>query len=248
MLFSTEASGNLSKVKDSLMKNERKALKSCLGIKSGTPTDIIYQEIMVADIIAVLKDRQFKFAEKIKKLGKDEALVKEIWDICLIDGQPTSLRRYYEQLSNNNAEANYNERKNRIEASEQSMSIRYKNIIGFEYCPTLYQSCLDDVKRKIITRWRLSSHKLRIETGRYSRPFIERENRLGKLCNVLEDEIHAVYDCVAHRVIREKYKDILNLEHRDIKELFNPSDVDCAKSLAAFLEEIEENMEDLEMV
>ena len=135
-----------------------------------------------------------------------------------------------------------------ITGSHKRYTIMYKNIIGFEYCPTLYQSCLDDVKRKIITRWRLSSHKLRIETGRYSRPFIERENRLCKLCNVLEDEIHAVYDCVAHRLIRERYKDILKLERRDIKELFNPSDVDSAKSLAAFLEEIEENMEDLEMV
>ena len=203
---------------------------------------------MIADIIAVLKDRQFKFAEKIKKLGKNEALVKEIWDICLIDGQPTSLRQYYEQLTNNNAEVNFNERKNRIETSEQSMNIRYKNIIGFEFCPTLYHSCLDDAKRKIITRWRLSSHKLRIETGRYSRPFIERENRLCRLCNVMEDEIHAVFDCDAHRLIREKYKEILKLEDRNIKELFNPRDINSAKSLAAFLEEIEENMENLEMV
>ena len=92
-----------------------------------------------------------------------------------------------------NAETNYNERKNRIESSEQSMSIRYKNIIGFEYCPTLYQSCLDDSKRKTITRWRLSSHKLRIETGRYSRPFIERENRLCKLCNVGGNELLNLY-------------------------------------------------------
>ena len=64
----------------------------------------------------------------------------------------------------------------------------------------------------------------------------------------MEDEIHAVFDCDAHRLIREKYKEILKLEDRNIKELFNPRDINSAKSLAAFLEEIEENMEDLEMV
>ena len=47
---------------------------------------------MRSNILAVFKDRQFKFAEKIKKLGKDEGLVTEIWDICPIDNQPTSLR------------------------------------------------------------------------------------------------------------------------------------------------------------
>ena len=247
MLFSSEAWGNLSKVDDSLLKNEAKALKSCLGIKSGTSTELVYQEINKPDIIAIIKDRQFKFAEKIKKLGKDEALVKEIWDICIVDGQPTSLRQYYEQIGSNNAETNINERRSKIETSEQSMCIRYKTIIGLEYCPTLYQSCLDDTKRKMITRWRMSSHKLRIETGRFSRPFIERKDRLCQVCSVIEDEEHALYDCSAHRVIREKYRDSLHLERRNIKELFNPADVDLAKKLAAFLSEIEENMKDLEM-
>ena len=247
MLFSSEAWGNLSKVKHTLLMNEKKALKSCLGIKSGTSTDIVYQEIMRPDIIAVLQDRQFKFAEKIKKLGKDEALVKEIWDICIIDNQPTSLRQYYEQLNNRNAETNFNDRKNRIETSDQSMCVRYRNMIGFEHCTTLYQSCLDDAKRKTITRWRLSSHKLRIETGRHSRPVIDRENRLCQMCNSVEDEIHAIYDCDAHRLIREKYKDALNLERRNIKELLSPTDIDLAMNLAGFLDEIEENMKDLEM-
>ena len=196
----------------------------------------------------MLKDRQFKFAEKIKKLGKGEALVKEIWDICIIDNQPTSLRQYYEQLNNQNSETNIHERKSRIETSDQSMYVRYRNIIGLEHCPALYQSCLDDQKRTTITRWRLSSHKLRIETGRHSRPFVEREDRLCQFCNVVEDEVHAIYDCGAHRLIREKYEGVLRFDRRDIKELLSPADIDIAKNLAAFLDEIEENMKDLKMI
>ena len=70
LLYSTEAWGNLSKVKKVLLETEKKALKSCLGVKAGTSTDLVYQEINRPDIIASINDRQFKFAEKIKKLNK----------------------------------------------------------------------------------------------------------------------------------------------------------------------------------
>ena len=139
------------------------------------------------------------------------------------------------------------ERKRRIEDSEQVMCVRYKTMIGLGDCPALYQSCLDDSKRKTITRWRLSSHKLKIETGRYCRPQIEREHRLCQVCKVVEDESHAIFDCRAHRLIRDRYCNSLGLQSRDIKHLFNPGTVDDAKNLAAFLDEIEDNMKDLTM-
>ena len=36
---------------------------------------------------------------------------------------------------------------------------------------------MNDCYRRRITRWRLPNHKLKIETGRYSRRYIEREYR-----------------------------------------------------------------------
>ena len=223
-------------------------MKSILGIKSGTSNDLIHHEINHPDIIAIIKDRQFKFAEKIKQLGKGEALVKEIWDMCVIDDEPTGMRRYYEEIRDGNCVHDVNARKERIDNSDESMCTRYKTICGIEPCSMLYQSCLDDTKRKTITRWRLSSHKLRIETGRYSRPYTERENRLCQICNVVEDESHAIYDCKAHNIIRERYKDMMNLESRDLKQLLNPCNVSDATKLNNYLHDIEENMEDLGMV
>ena len=247
MLHSVEGWGDLSLIEKTLLATERKALKSCLGIKSGTQTDLIYHEIFRSDIIAVIKDRQFNFAEKIKKVGKDEALMKEIWDMCQVDNQPTSLRQYYENAGDKNSDRNKSERRLRIETSEQSMCVRYRGIVGLEHCSTLYDSCLDDRRRKTITRWRLFSHKLRIETGRYSRPFTERDQRVCKLCKVVEDEVHAIFDCDAHRLIRDKYKDILKLQDITIQQLLNPTSVNGAKNLALFLDEIEENMKELDM-
>ena len=248
LLYSSEAWGDLSMIEKTLLVTERKALKSILGIKSGTSNDLVHHEINHPDIIAIIKDRQFTFAKKIKQLGKGEALVKEIWDMCIIDGEPTGMRRYYEEIKDGNCVNDVNTRKARIENSVESMGTRYRTICGIEPCSMLYQSCLDDTKRKTITRWRLSSHKLRIETGRYSRPYTERENRLCQICNVVEDEIHAIYDCKAHNLIRDKYKHMINLERRDTKKLLNPTNVNDATKLATFLNDIEENMKDLEMV
>ena len=46
-----------------------------------------------------------------------------------------------------------------------------------------------------ITKFRLGSHNLKIETGRWQR--IPRNERLCSTCGVLGDEWHMFYDCVA---------------------------------------------------
>ena len=248
LLYSAEAWGDLSKIEKTLLSVERKALKCCLGVKSGTSNDLIYKEIDQADIISTIRDRQYKFAEKIKKLGKDEALAKEIWDMCIVQGESTDLRKYYESVKDHNRERNTKDREMRIEISDDTMCNRYKSICGTTKPDILYNQCFDDSKRKIITRWRLSSHKLRIETGRYTRPYTERKDRLCLVCNVVEDEVHAIYDCKAHHTIRNTYQHIINLNNRNIKQLLNPTNTSDAVNLASFLADIENNMDVLEMI
>ena len=245
ILYSGEAWGDLSRIETSLLTTEKKALKSCLGIKSGTTTDLVYTEINRPDIIAIIKDRQFNFARKIKNLKKGDALVKEIWDLCA-SLEPPSLRSYYECINDGNVKTNIAERKTRVETSEQSMCVRYKTMVGMRYSETLYNSCLDDSKRITITRWRLSSHKLKVETGRYTRPVTERENRLCDVCKVIDDEHHAIYVCSVHRLIREKFKNILNFDDADLRKLLNPSTITEAINLGKYLNEIDDNLIELE--
>ena len=171
--------------------------------------------------------------------------MKEIWDLCAAL-EPPSLRSYYEHIKDKNVESNIAERIRRVETSDQSMCVRYRTMVGMRYSETLYNSCLDDTKRTTITRWRLSSHRLKIETGRYTRPITERENRLCDVCRVVEDEYHAIYDCSVHRLIRDKYRDILHLEERNIQKLLNPTTTIEANSLGRFLNEIDENLKELE--
>ena len=99
----------------------------------------------------------------------------------------------------------------------------------------IYTSFLNDDLRGIITRWRLSNHNLKIETGRYKG--IPRNERICDSCETLEDEQHAVFVCVRYNEIRQRYENLLN-KMNDIKLLLNPSFVDCYET-ASLLKDIE---------
>ena len=61
----------------------------------------------------------------------------------------------------------------------------YLNIHNFEH-------------RRALTKLRISSHKLEIESGRWNN--IQRENRVCKNCllNKVEDEFHLIFECQMH--------------------------------------------------
>lgn len=73
----------------------------------------------------------------------------------------------------------------------------------------------DDRYIKAIFRFRVSSHNLRIETGRYERNFDEKlpaELRLCKICNenAVEDEKHFLLECEEFQIERNRMLEIIN--------------------------------------
>ncbi|MCG8429760.1 MAG: hypothetical protein MJA29_01100, partial [Candidatus Omnitrophica bacterium] len=67
-----------------------------------------------------------------------------------------------------------------------------------------YEKYLDDItnrrQRVALTRFRISSHRLKIETGRYAKPIVPRENRFCDFClvnnkNCVQDEVHFLLEC-----------------------------------------------------
>ena len=118
------------------------------------------------------------------------------------DDNMIPLVRYYNTLTKDIKASNLELRKSNLRLSEQTMDSRYKMLFQMKYNDTLYNSMVNDNQRKVITRWRLSSYKLFIETGRYKRPSVVRDSRVCIMCNILEDENHALFFCVAHQKIR----------------------------------------------
>ena len=103
---------------------------------------------------------------------------------------------------------------------------------------------LSDYYRVIISRWRLSNHRLNIETGRYTRPMTERSKRVCTMCDVVEDEQHVIYECPRYGEIRNNYEHLTN--GGDISNFLNP-EYGNMMDTAKFIYDIESKRDDLKL-
>ena len=248
LLYSCEAWGNLKDLNTSLHLIERKALKACLGVKQGTPDDILYVETNKPDIIASIYLRQYNFYQKFIKLDYTNATAKSIWQkyMMIDDKLDKPFLDHYEKLEVQVLNDNIEKKKNNISNSSKAMHVRYRELFNLSYNDILYNSMVDDIHRTIITRWRLSCHSLFIETGRYKIPPIPRSERTCTVCSVVEDESHALFDCRAHASIRDNYRELLN-EYPSTAEILNPKkEIDIIR-ISKYIREIEKNMRNLKM-
>ena len=75
----------------------------------------------------------------------------------------------------------------------------------------VFSSYLDKVNaqthRIALTRLIVSSHKLRIETGRWTNPVTPREERFCPHCprNKIEDEYHFLFECILYNELRKRF-------------------------------------------
>ena len=204
---------------------------------------------MRPDILAIILERQYNFIQKLKSLTDDEAIAKQIWSYCQLKFQDhpniQCHYNYYSKLKPDARKKNLNERKGRISTSEQSMCIRYRTLCSIDNRSFIYEHMINDTYRITISRWRLSCHKLYIETGRYKN--VDRAARLCIICQVLEDEFHALFKCHGHIHIRREYESLLS-KYNSIQKLFNPIDSHDLIEVSHYLKDIEKNMEVLKML
>ena len=73
-------------------------------------------------------------------------------------------------------------------------------------------SITDPKLRRLLSRFRLSNHKLQIEVGRHIKPKQPLSERICKLCdrNCIEDEEHFIIHCTYYEDIR---KEFLSIRH-----------------------------------
>ena len=246
ILYSCEAWCNFSGIVDKLLVIERKAIRRILGVKQSTTVDLIYQEIGRPDIAAVIKARQYKFMQKINNFTPQDAVVRMLWDLYQQLSKEKTLTTYYNNLEENVVEQNKNKRRERIVRSNESMCQRYRTLLSLEPCQALYSTVCDDQDRIIITRWRLSSHNLHIETGRRKKPKPPRTERRCIVCNTIEDEEHTLFNCTAHTFIRLRFENLL-AKYTNVRNILDPTAEDI-REVAGYIKEIEKNMEILKMI
>ena len=239
LLYGIECMGDIGCIEKKLRDIETKALKAILGVKKGTCNDLIFHELRRSSIIARIKDRQYNFYKKLSELSADDAIVKLVIEQC----KDSQMIKYYENLSGDYADSEMTERENRIITSDHSMPTYYREIGMMNVCG-IYSSMLSDYYRTVLTRWRLSNHSLKIETGRYTVPYTERKDRLCTLCGSLEDEQHVIFDCPRYDDLRRD-NDLFR-EHTSVGDLLNPT-YDNMRNVASLLHGIENRYKELNL-
>ena len=89
--------------------------------------------------------------------------------------------------------------------NNSSRALFYRNIANFQFKP--YLEKINISKFSIaLSRLRVSSHRLSVETGRWVKPkSIPLGERKYISCNTLEDEFHFVLECPAYDNLRKVY-------------------------------------------
>ena len=91
-----------------------------------------------------------------------------------------------------------------------SASIGYHIIIGLAdkvHCEPYHELPMSITRLRALVQFRLGSHYLPVEQGRFVRPSLPRHLRRCDLCNTqaVGDELHYVFDCPRFGTIRAQY-------------------------------------------
>ena len=185
-----------------------KGLKSLLGVRSQTPTDVVLLETGYPSLRAMIKSRQKIFFDKM--ISKRENLLDDpfMHVVKLTRSKNSKMAAYINSLTqcDDFIEKDKADRMDRVRSSQKTKSQTYRYINpSFEVHPVYaeYDESVEDYLRIAFTRLRTSSHRLKVETGRWSR--IPREQRLCTCGMGVQTEEHVLLECDLVTPIKEKY-------------------------------------------
>ena len=182
------------------------AVKTLLGVRASTPNDMCLIELNMPSLDARVKASQKCFLQKIladRKGMRDDPFMK-IWEICR-DSETPGYRYLMDVLEGGDHEEM--DRMSRVERVRTNDGSKFRY-----YCDAnpdltehnLYKSNIPEYQRISFSRLRLSSHRLAIETGRWTRPPTPREDRLCS-CGGVQTEEHIITECEVTENIRKGY-------------------------------------------
>ena len=234
-LYGCECWWKVDTVAPMLLAEERKMLKRILQVKSNTPDNIIYVELNRCDVVTKIKCRQYNFYLKFKQLNQEVLTARRILSLCF----QLDICKYYESPQATLVDTIKDDMKTEIRNSNATYKMRYHDITGCLYNSSLYNEYMNENKRIVISRWRLSNHGLRIETGRYTTPKTPRNERICLVCpSEVEDEHHVVFICPLYDTVRMKHYVFIS-KYNCISKIFNPGTLQDAEELGSILLEIE---------
>ena len=152
--------------------------------------------------------------------------------IELAQQKKSPMGQYIKYILDNGKDYDYIEKgiesaRNAIMNSTSTHRVTYRELNPELVKCEIYNSTanIPEYTRISCTRMRLSSHYLRIETGRWSR--IPRENRLC-ICGQIQTEQHVLMECIHTETIRQQFpvinqcstiSELLNRDKQEMKDI-----------------------------
>ena len=178
------------------------ALRALVGVREATPANLILLETGMPTLKEIVRQRTVKFVKKNIRGDKEDTPLAKSYRTCQNKG--TKGYRYIKGLLDNPNCDTLDNLKEKFSTETGTRAKTYRSINPDLQVHTVYTSTeyIEENKRITFTRFRLSSHRLKVETGRWSR--IPRENRLcGCGSGQIQDEM--LFDCIKTKGIRDKY-------------------------------------------
>ena len=195
---------------------QRSAVKMVLNVSRNTPNEIVYLESGLQNLRPSIYKRQFKFFRKLKAdceqdpaspisrilnraFQQNGKFIRHYTDLDRRFISPDLCYRHYSDLYNEEIKQIVNEK---FIADNNSILGTYKTINPSLEVPIYNNSiCCHECDRKIITKYRVGCHKLRIQSGR-----LEGEGRDLRLCtcgNDIQTISHVLFNCPLSISIRD---------------------------------------------
>ena len=197
------------------------SLKQLLGVHNTTCSDLVHIESGMPDAKSVIMDRQVKFLNKLRSQHVGD-YIAEIIDMAIRVRSPMGrrLQYVYTLQQETSLSALFLTRvRGIIQQSDSSRRRAYLHMNTIlEAHPTTNprnRSSIPEQNRIALTRMRLSSHHLRIETGRWSR--IPQQNRLCNCRTDIQTEDHVLLRCTISSDLRQQ----MNINVNTLNELFD---------------------------
>ena len=183
------------------------AIKTLLGVRKTTTNDLCLIEAGYPTLKGFVKENQVNFFSMLieDRRGYDDDPFWRVWCMCLRANTPCA--RYVNNLLNNPdvRTRDIENMRQRVLAAEGSKFVTYREMNPSLDIHNVYNSDVPEYQRISFSKFRLSSHDLAIEKGRWSRT--PRDRRLC-VCNSVQTELHVISSCSETQHIRDHHPNI----------------------------------------
>jgi len=218
-----------------------KAIKMLLGVRQSTPNETCLIEAGYPSLETLIRQRQRRFFERMVAERKDMTDDPLMFALKVTEQDNKVMHKYISDILGEVGDIEQNDlnkRKNRIMTSTQTKLSTYQKINPALSVHPVYTSpnIVDDDLRVAFTRLRLTSHRLKVETGRWAR--IPREERMCQCGEGVQTEEHVLCDCTLVASIREAYgNEGINFEFFMTTEK-SKQDLTMIKNILKFYEDL----------